>query len=145
MREPRNTNRKHRLNADEVKGVLVRVLRARGVRTRTEWRIRGVYGVYPADVAVLNDAGQLVTVAEAKVRTDDLRIKQRTNYATCGVPAFLCCEANIRVIANAMAAYVLRGEQPSGRLLINGQTWASDSPQNNQVRRRQVGAQFLRG
>lgn len=121
------------MNADEVKVALVQALLAHGITARTELRIRGCYGIFPADVAVLNADGQLVTVAEAKMRPHDLRIRQRTNYASCGVPAFLVWRTNISDIASAMAAYILAGTIPSESLLITQRTWASNRPHNGRV------------
>ena len=114
----------HRRNADDVKVALVLALQRLGLGAQVEVVMKGFYGRFRVDVAVLNGKRQVLIVAEAKRRPSELQIRQRTNYANCGCPALLVLPKTVDMVAAVIWSYVVDGTPPLRAFLIDNRTFA---------------------
>ena len=114
----------HRKNADDVKVGLVLALARLGIGAQVEVTLKSVYGRFRADVAVLNAKKQVLVIAEAKRKRQELTIRQRTSYAKYGCPAYLVLPRTIQIVAESIWEYIVNDMEPSRMLTIDVYTYA---------------------
>jgi hypothetical protein len=98
---------------EDVKIRVLIALRALGLHGKTEHRLpahaeTARSGLFPADVVVVVNRRPVVAI-EAKHRAETMGVRQRANYARCGIPAVVVTADTVDEVARAILEYVLDG------------------------------------